>query len=370
MNNDFDYTMSYMKAIGIICVVAGHSYTGSVIEGFVGLFHMPLFFFVSGYLFNENKYLSPPQHLTFVKRKISGLYWPTLKWILFAILIHNLLYSIGVYSSEYSYADNVPSYYNSHDMIVSILNAFVLRCNELIFAGIWFLRFLFIASILCLFLIRFTKGKSFAFTISFFLLLFCFITSLGVVRVRCGGTINLIFFSSFFYYTGYLWKKFYSEKYDLIFTSMPVCCIYFVCLLCGLLFWRTGMINISAYKVLPFTVTALMGIFLVMSLSKLLSNIGCVSLKRYMNYLGGHTYDILMMHIIGFKLVTLLIILVCGSSMREIASFPTFHSFTEKGWFLVYIIIGLNLPLVFKLIYVKVKNYVVALFVTNKKRNN
>ena len=50
-------TITIMKAFAIICMVAGHSYTGSHIEGFVGLFHMPVFFFCSGYCFKE-KYLS------------------------------------------------------------------------------------------------------------------------------------------------------------------------------------------------------------------------------------------------------------------------------------------------------------------------
>lgn len=50
-------TITLMKTLVIICMVAGHSYTGSPIESFVGLFHMPVFFFCSGFCFKE-KYLS------------------------------------------------------------------------------------------------------------------------------------------------------------------------------------------------------------------------------------------------------------------------------------------------------------------------
>ena len=40
-----------MKGIGIICVVVGHS--GSWLTPYVYMFHMVLFVFISGYLFNE-----------------------------------------------------------------------------------------------------------------------------------------------------------------------------------------------------------------------------------------------------------------------------------------------------------------------------
>lgn len=72
-------TITIMKAFAIICMVAGHSYTGSHIEGFVGLFHMPVFFFCSGYCFKE-KYLSDIKSYT--KRKILTMWWPTFKWII------------------------------------------------------------------------------------------------------------------------------------------------------------------------------------------------------------------------------------------------------------------------------------------------
>ncbi len=86
----YDYTMCYMKAIGIICVVVGHSLTGSVIEHFVGLFHMPLFFFVSGYLFKE-KYVSNLK--SFFGRRMKTLWWPTFKWIAIVVLLHNVFFS-------------------------------------------------------------------------------------------------------------------------------------------------------------------------------------------------------------------------------------------------------------------------------------
>ena len=42
------------KAIGIICVIIGHGTTG-VIHNYIYLFHMPLFFILSGYMIKGEK---------------------------------------------------------------------------------------------------------------------------------------------------------------------------------------------------------------------------------------------------------------------------------------------------------------------------
>lgn len=44
------------KGIGIILVVLGHNQSPDYIIKFIYSFHMPLFFFLSGYLTNPSKY--------------------------------------------------------------------------------------------------------------------------------------------------------------------------------------------------------------------------------------------------------------------------------------------------------------------------
>ena len=44
------------KGIAIFLVVYGHTYDGRNLHLFIYSFHMPLFFFISGLLFKENKY--------------------------------------------------------------------------------------------------------------------------------------------------------------------------------------------------------------------------------------------------------------------------------------------------------------------------
>ncbi len=55
-----DDKVTIAKAIGILLMVAAHGGTPDGASNFIAMFHMPLFFFLSGYCFKE-KYLSPPQ---------------------------------------------------------------------------------------------------------------------------------------------------------------------------------------------------------------------------------------------------------------------------------------------------------------------
>lgn len=57
-----DDGVTIAKAIGILLMVAAHAGAPDVASRFIVMFHMPLFFFMSGYCFKE-KYLSPPYNV-------------------------------------------------------------------------------------------------------------------------------------------------------------------------------------------------------------------------------------------------------------------------------------------------------------------
>jgi fucose 4-O-acetylase-like acetyltransferase len=59
-----------LKGIGIICVVYGHAYANHLSK-FIYLFHMPLFFFISGYLHKSN-----PDYISYGKKKVKHLLIP------------------------------------------------------------------------------------------------------------------------------------------------------------------------------------------------------------------------------------------------------------------------------------------------------
>ena len=59
------------KALAIIFMVICHAGIPYYLNHFISMFHMPLFFFVSGYCFKD-KYLDNKK--LFVRNKIKGIY--------------------------------------------------------------------------------------------------------------------------------------------------------------------------------------------------------------------------------------------------------------------------------------------------------
>lgn len=64
-----DEKLVIVKAIGIVLMVAGHADLLTPIARFIYMFHMPLFFFVSGYCFKESHLNSSAN---FINRRLKG----------------------------------------------------------------------------------------------------------------------------------------------------------------------------------------------------------------------------------------------------------------------------------------------------------
>jgi len=81
------YWVDNLKAFGILLVMAGHmeSINPSLLRDYIYSFHVPLFFFISGFLFQPEKYQSPRE---FITRKLSTLILP---YFFFSFLAYGLL---------------------------------------------------------------------------------------------------------------------------------------------------------------------------------------------------------------------------------------------------------------------------------------
>lgn len=93
------------KAVGIILVVLAHAMpTDHILFEIIYVFHMPLFFIMSGYCFKE-KYLSDAK--TFVIRKIKGIYVP---FVLFSLpfLLCTMCSATCIYIVQQIYMDGRP----------------------------------------------------------------------------------------------------------------------------------------------------------------------------------------------------------------------------------------------------------------------
>lgn len=85
------FWLDNLKALGIFLVVFGHMIPVSRLQQYIYSFHMPLFFFVSGYLFDQSKY----NFGQFFRRRFSTLIIPylffaTLCFLFWFFIVRNL----------------------------------------------------------------------------------------------------------------------------------------------------------------------------------------------------------------------------------------------------------------------------------------
>lgn len=82
-----DNSISMTKGLAIILMVISHAPFSKIGWQFISMFHMPLFFIVSGYCFKEN-YLN--DSCIYLRKRIKGAYWPYVKYQLLFLLLHNV----------------------------------------------------------------------------------------------------------------------------------------------------------------------------------------------------------------------------------------------------------------------------------------
>ncbi|MBQ9632326.1 MAG: acyltransferase family protein, partial [Lachnospiraceae bacterium] len=79
------HEIDILKAVGIICMVAGHS--GAPFSHFIYLFHMAIFFIASGFFFKDRDSNDLHSLISAIKRKLRQLWLPFVLWHTFFVLM-------------------------------------------------------------------------------------------------------------------------------------------------------------------------------------------------------------------------------------------------------------------------------------------
>lgn len=332
-----DNYLSTAKAIGIILMVVGHTIDPNFVCRFIYMFHMPLFFFCSGYFYKTPNSLQEVGRFTL--RRIRRLYFPYVKWGVFFLLLHNQFCSWHIYNpSIYGYYD----YDDYLHRLKSLL--FTMTGHEQLLDPFWFLKELFLASILiCLLTFVFKKVESKFKDVAIWILLIV----MAVITKPCElglpviWNLSLMFLSAFFVFSGYLYSKI--EKTDYYSVLGGVLSFAFLC--CAVLVWNDSldMLWYNAESVLFFIPSAFIGIFMTFTIAYLLEP---YSIKKIFYYLGKNTMIILVLHLLVFKFVSFLKIYVFGLSMERLSEKGTIIDNNEIFWF-VYFLMGILIPLLY-----------------------
>lgn len=189
------------KGYGMICVIIGHLQELPGLIAYVYTFHMPLFFFLSGYVLKTNM-----SFYEFLKRKIKGILIPY-----FGLGIPALLFFIAghIYKNDLIIADSLKVFFS-----------FLIQRR---WGTIWFLACLFWLNIFFYLLVNFILDERILGIVVIIL------TLAGLIYYRLGGrplvwNIDVCFTALPFFYMGYTLKNikklreilFYSKYKNLI----------------------------------------------------------------------------------------------------------------------------------------------------------
>lgn len=316
------------KGIGVLLVVWSHA--RGPYANYMYQFHMPLFFLISGYLFNSQNTLGQ-----FVIKKIKTLYIPFAFWNVFFILIRPLW---GVYD------------YTGRILILKIRNILLTLDKDGYFLGAtWFLGALFLVSI-CYKLIDYymadMKGKSIVLAILF-----------GIVAL-VGFTITLpymfsrTFILSFFFALGRVVKDFKEQlgRYD---TKK----LFFFSIIIFVIIGRYNGVNMGAnqyrYPVL-FVIGALLASYAVVYISRILEK-RTTWFKTVFIVMGKKSLSIVIWHLVAFRVVIAIQLCLNHIPLTKMPDYyPNFN--TTGGWWLVFIIVGIAISMIIGEVISVVKN--------------
>ena len=323
-----DDSVTIAKAIGIMLMVLAHSGFSKVGNTAINMFHMPLFFFMSGYCFKELYLNSPKQWLQGKTRK---LYWPYVKYSLLFLLLHNAFYSLHIYSK----------YYSTQDFLFRIPRIIIaMGMHDQLLGGFWFLGALFWGLIIAYVFLKLFRNNA----------VYGIILSLIVSMVMNGTDFHIPiivvrhhhFFSAAFILAGIQYKR---KGLNIENSRLVIIPLGMAFVLVGTFFWPADVTKIDIWKTIPYYITALCGTLMVFAIAKIIVNKWyCVLLKK----IGGGTLEILTWHFLSFKSVTFLIIIVYGLPIESLSKFPVIREYSSHGWWLAYFVVGILFPICIK----------------------
>lgn len=330
--------LTLVKALGIILMVIGHSGCPVFLHRFIYYFRMPLFFACSGYFFGTIK--NRLNLLTFIKKRVSGLYMPYVKWSLLFLIAHNLFFELNIYNQLWGY-DGIA--FEKYDFIQivkrAVLILFTMDKHEPLLGGFWFLKTLFLSSILVSSLEFLRYKLSFnEFYIWLFIIIGMLVSKNYDINLPIFGNTSIIFMGCFYYIIGN-----YIKKFPHYFYHGGINLIAFITLILVAILGKSISMFCQLHDLPVYILLSISGITFSFYFSKRINKLN-PPLLLYI--IGEKTYIILALHFLSFKIVTLLYIYMNGLEIEQLSSFPTIDANNSFLW-LFYSIVGVILPISF-----------------------
>ncbi len=326
-NNNRDLTWDAIKGVAILLMVIGHSGCPNYLGTFIFLFHMGLFYYASGHFFKPHGIGS---FLPFLRKKVTGLYRPYVLWGGVFLLLHNVFYSVGWYTDEYSIGDTI-------EMLVKIVS---FRQTECLLSPLWFLTSLFkglvITYIVCLF-----PQKKIQWMFVIMLYLFAWISRENEIWLswylnRDMGIVIAIFL-------GYKLK-------DFCLLQSKWCFVASVILLLSSCFWvRIDVMN-GCFGHGMFPIVTLAGVVFIKNIVSVCKQKSEFCYRLFV-WLGRNSLHVLIFHLSGFHLLSQVMLCFGIGDPASLSNWGILDGINHNVWFIPYTLAGVLLAFV----YVEVK---------------
>ena len=346
-----DNSVTISKALAIISVVMTHARCPQQIIDWICMFVIPLFFFMSGYCFKD-KYLSDAKDYTL--KRVKGIYWPYLKWSLLFLLLHNVFYHLNIYSDEYGFNGRTSELYTASDFLnraVSITTK--MQGHEQLLGAYWFMKLLFIGSFIFYLTTKVLHGRWWGVIIllAVAIVMSYFDWSLPYFHL---GTRE--FFAASILYIGYLYKRYHWTWHR----NIAINVIALVLMVIGARYWWTTMHDYEYWKVLPYTISAVLLVLTVLHLSEWISKAKRNYTVRFLVFTGDHTMEVLTWHFLSLKIVSLLLIAIYRLPIKQLSEFPVIEEYAHQGWWILYLCAGIGIPILGTYGYHRLKDSIIC----------
>lgn len=360
-----DITIDIVKGIGIIMMVLGHS--GFGYSSYFTNFHMPLFFIVSGCLYNNEASGSIGSVKSYILKKLKTLWFPYAAANSIFILLNNIFIGINVYTTN-PLIENigglnigvVSDKMGILDMFIGIVKSFFFGGGTIIGGPLWFLRALF-AGLVMTCVIEFVLRKIFKGLKDASKIVFFIQVALGIIFLVAGYvfTKNSIsvwklpqFLTAYFFImlgrvirkTNILWKinSFKEERGEKASAFMYVTVI---AVLAVILFGLEKVVKVNLADNFYTGLTGMVavsvtGFFFTYFVADLLKN---TFLAKGLVKCGQNTLAIMILHCLCLKAVTLAQVVIYHYENYKIAAFPILEN--SGLWWLAYAVCGIIIPI-------------------------
>lgn len=338
-----------LKGIAIILMVAGHS--GAPFTHFIYLFHMAVFFIASGYFFKDSSSDNLKNVWISIKKKIKGLWIPFFVCNTIFVILHNFFVVINVYTNNPAITDFVTGkyigtteFYSPTEILMRVFKGLVFSTNEQLLGAGWFLKILFIISVLYVVFDYCAKKLK----VSPILLQSIIAIIFLIVGWFC--SINGIYFHGLeqvascycLYYIGCFLKHKINSHYD----NWKIAILSTVILLIFNKYISISLASNNYANPAFMFLCSLSGWYILYFFANIICRFKV--LKLLFETLGKNTLPIVLGHFLAMKLVNLLVVSVHTLPLFCVSAFPNLYG--SYGWWGLYIVVGCGMPTVCNII--------------------